>query len=242
VTLLFLGWILAGAAGATGTSAQPLASELNQARVRYGLAPLSSRADLDAIARRHSEAMAAKAGPEFHSTDLGSQVEGWARLGEVVGRTSWPDSNWARTMTDAFLASPSHRADLLNEDFTQMGVGAAISPNGGVLYVTAVFVQPATASAAPAPQIVAEPSAGRCCARVSPAPAPAPLLAPPVSRPLAVLPEAPSPSAVASGPTPGRASAGGSGDGSPIGRGLSPVIAVVLGLLLIAAVAPARPD
>jgi uncharacterized protein YkwD len=65
----------------------------------------------------------------------------------------------ARAIHDAFMNSPAHRSNILDTDFTEVGIGTATDENG-TLYVTEVFRQPlrrrvsAPVASAPAPASV----------------------------------------------------------------------------------------
>ena len=121
-------------------------SRANAERARYGLPYYAVAADLVSVARRHSVEMASRH-TIYHNSRLGSDVSGWRAVGENVGMGGDVDS-----IHDAFMRSSSHRSNILDHDFTQIGVGTA-HDNKGILYVTEVFRQPWTASApAPAPR------------------------------------------------------------------------------------------
>lgn len=84
-----------------------------------------------AKAQAHAEDMAA-AGSIWHS-NLASGIGGWSALAENVG--FGPSASAVHT---GFVNSSVHSANMLG-DFTDVGVGAAVSADG-TLYVCEVFV------------------------------------------------------------------------------------------------------
>jgi uncharacterized protein YkwD len=107
---------------------------VNQYRAAHGLAPLAQAGDAAAKAQQHSDDMAAQ-GRLFHSSSMSSGINsGWSSLGENVGV-----GGSASQVESMFEGSGPHRANLLNESFTQIGVG--VSRGGdGQLYFTQFFV------------------------------------------------------------------------------------------------------
>ena len=144
---------LAGSAAFAGAaSASPagdLATATNTARASAGLAPLSVNAQLSAVAQAWANKLAA-ANVLSHNPALQAQVSNWTVLGENVGM-----AGDVPTVQAAFMASPHHKANILDPRYTQMGVGSATSiyPSCGcpVLWVVVDFRRPATASAATTP-------------------------------------------------------------------------------------------
>jgi len=144
---------LAGSAAFAGAaSASPagdLATATNTARASAGLAPLAVNAQLSAVAQAWANKLAA-ANVLSHNPALQAQVSNWTVLGENVGM-----AGDVPTVQAAFMASPHHKANILDPRYTQMGVGSATSiyPSCGcpVLWVVVDFRRPATASAATAP-------------------------------------------------------------------------------------------
>ena len=108
---------------------------VNAARTEAGLETLSVDLGLIVTARAHSEDMASEA-RLFHSpkAELASIDVDWELIGENVGQGSD-----AYSIHDAFMASESHRANVLGE-FDSVGVGAARSEDG-TLYVTVIFMR-----------------------------------------------------------------------------------------------------
>ena len=108
---------------------------LNDERTSQGLPALSPRDDLVAVARSWAGTMAAEA-TLGHNPDLTTVVTDWNAVGENVGYG--PD---AFTVHLAFMGSAGHRANILDTDYTEVGVGAVVVD--GLVWVAEVFRQPA---------------------------------------------------------------------------------------------------
>ena len=103
LTILLLAGVVTAAHAATGAEAgseSDFVSRTNSDRAAAGLAPLRVASDLVDIARRHSADMAAS-DSIYHSTNLGSTITNWQKIGENVGRGSD-----VATVQNAFMASP----------------------------------------------------------------------------------------------------------------------------------------
>jgi uncharacterized protein YkwD len=122
----------APAGASPGADRSDFVAALNRSRAELrNAAPLRPAADLDAVAERHAAAMAAR-GSIFHNPELGRQVERWESVGENVG--VGPD---VATLHQAFLDSPAHRTNLLDDRYLEVGIG--IVERGGHLWVVEVF-------------------------------------------------------------------------------------------------------
>jgi hypothetical protein len=145
------------AAPASASPAGDLAAATNSARANSGLAPLALNAQLTAIAQAWANHLAA-ANVLSHNGALRSQVSNWTVLGENVGMAGDIPS-----VQGAFLASPEHRANILNAAYTQMGVASASStyPSCGctVIWVVVDFRRPTSVTAAVAPVASVKPAA-----------------------------------------------------------------------------------
>ena len=139
---LWLGRALAG---------QDLTAMTNADRVSRGLRSLSTAGDLQSLAQQRADEMA-RSGRLAHTTNLGSKVSGWQRLGENVGRgPKLPD------IQTAFMNSPSHRENILDPSFSQLGVGVTFDGKD-YLYVAVIFRQPAGAASTPPPAPLTPPT------------------------------------------------------------------------------------
>lgn len=107
----------------------------NQARVERGLdAALQVAPDLTAVARSHTARMADD-DHLHHNPALTADVSGWDIVGENVGR-----GPSVAALHRALMGSPSHRANILDERYTQIGIG--IDVRDGTVWVTQVFRTP----------------------------------------------------------------------------------------------------
>jgi hypothetical protein len=194
--LLIIAVIVVVALGGVASAGEDLTSLTNADRTGRGLRPLASVAELQSFAQRRAVEMA-KAGRLWHTPNLGSQISNWNRLGENVGR--------GPKLTDieqAFMASASHRENILYPTFTEVGVGV-ISDGGPYLYVAVIFREPAKAASGPAPAPAPAPAkrpapapvtaAAKPPAPVKPAPAPVPTPAPTIPPAPVAAPPPPAP-------------------------------------------------
>lgn len=111
---------------------------INRERAAHGEQPLRANADLDHAAQGHSESMAAQAYFEHTSPDgrtpLGRvQATGYIsgqqaayEVGENIAWGSGQDATPAAIVA-AWMASPPHRANILDGEFRDSGIG--ISPH-----------------------------------------------------------------------------------------------------------------
>lgn len=118
---------------AEADAAAYLVRRINAARADDGLAPLKLRAGLSSYARAHSRRMAG--GRELFHTPNFAVICCWSAIAENVtyNRT-------ARGAHRGLMASPGHRANILNPGMRAVGVGVVRS--GGVYWVTQVFRRP----------------------------------------------------------------------------------------------------
>ncbi|MEA2460274.1 MAG: hypothetical protein QOH90_451 [Actinomycetota bacterium] len=118
--------------------------ETNTSRQNHGRARLPLDQELSKVARLHSQQMA-KAGYAFHTK--GAQFESlitgnWTVVHENVGSAQVinadPTYDITRLQTE-FMASPTHRENILTAGSDYMGVG--VVRKNGYLYVTVLFVE-----------------------------------------------------------------------------------------------------
>jgi hypothetical protein len=125
--------VAASPAAALSSDESCFYNAINRERARVGRPRLELKSDLSSIARRHSRRMAAD-GTIYHNNNLGNEIPGnWYAAGENVGMG--PD---CATIHDAFMASPGHRANIIDRDYNQTGVGVAYDEDR-TLYITEVF-------------------------------------------------------------------------------------------------------
>ena len=128
-----------GAAAASGPELA-FVQELNAERASRGLAPLVVDASMTVAARDWSDDMA-DGGFLAHAPDITvGAPNGWRLVGENVGRGSSVGG-----LVDAFMNSPGHRANVLNNRFDRVGVGVATGDDGR-MYTTHRFADAPTST------------------------------------------------------------------------------------------------
>ena len=125
--------VSAGPAGATSVE-DVFTTKINQARAARGVPKLTSRSTLVSVARNWAATMASQS-KLYHNPRLTSAVSNWRYVGENVGYG--PD---ALTVHVAFMNSPGHRANILDRDYSEVGVGAVVV--GDRVWVAEVFRRP----------------------------------------------------------------------------------------------------
>jgi uncharacterized protein YkwD len=157
--------------GSTGETEAVIAQRLAEARASAGVSAIGRSSDLDAVARDWSRRQAAD-GQMKHNPNLRDQVQPARSWYENVGHLRGVPSS--RSYRDAgarlhemWMASDSHRANMLRSPLTDYGVGVASS--GDTIYATVVFRE--RSGEAPASS---EPSASASSRPPEPAPEPAP--------------------------------------------------------------------
>lgn len=109
--------------------------EINNQRALVGLDPLLVNDGLTEAARDWAVSMMDDQ-VLAHAGDITTGVPpGWTKAGENVGRGESVDG-----LMVAFMRSPGHRRNVLDAEFTHVGVGSFIDPSG-VLYTTHRFVE-----------------------------------------------------------------------------------------------------
>ncbi|MFJ9716231.1 CAP domain-containing protein [Streptomyces sp. NPDC101213] len=105
---------------------------VNEERSKAGCSPVSANSSLAGLAQRFSEDMAARG--YFDHTDPDGATP-WDRAGKA-GVSDLGGENIARGQADAaavmeaWMNSPGHRANILNCDFTTLGVGVHLGSGG----------------------------------------------------------------------------------------------------------------
>ena len=131
---LLTGAVTARPAGATNVE-DTFTDRLNQARSSRGAPQLTTRAHLVAVAREQAVRMANRS-TLYHNPNLTSDVSNWRWVGENVGYG--PDAD---TVHVAFMNSPAHKANILDRDYTEVGIGSVV--RNGRVWVAEVFRRPA---------------------------------------------------------------------------------------------------
>lgn len=130
-------------ARATGDHAAAFVERIAGERASRGLGHLTVAGDLVAVAERHAERMVERGKP-YHNPALGQEVTGWEVVGENVGR-----GVDVETLHNAFMASATHRDQVLFPGYTEIGVG--VVEHDGQLWVAQVFREPLAQTATPTP-------------------------------------------------------------------------------------------
>jgi hypothetical protein len=145
---------------------------LNATRSKGGLPPLAVDVELRSLARDWAQHQA-DAGTISHANPISAGVTAdWLKLGENVGM-----GGTVTAIMNAFIKSPGHYANIMDPEFTRVGVGVVWS--GNTLFTTHRFMKVAGAEAQPAPAPPAP------APEAAPVPAPAPEAAPPAPTPSA---------------------------------------------------------
>ncbi len=193
--LVSLGLVLAGAGslGAqipgsgpipTGTGERPVAfgndaevadearfvELINELRVSEGLPPLTVHPVLVPLARTWAEHLRTQ-GSLSHTADLSVGIDlTWTRLGENVGVGP---IDQVQALFDAFVASPSHYANLVKDDYRYVGIGVVHGNDGRIWTAHRFMALDETTPAPSRPGSVPSPTVP-----VAPSPATAPAATP----------------------------------------------------------------
>ena len=118
---------------------QTAQSLLNADRTSNGLPALVDYQAADTKAQAWAEHLAANPSipPVLAHSNLtdGYQAGTWCHLGENVGAGPSIES-----IEPAFMASPLHRANILNRDYDHVGTGVATNATTGYVFVVQEFV------------------------------------------------------------------------------------------------------
>ena len=126
--------VLPGVARATPSEEACFLASINAVRSAAGVGPVGLSLPLAAVARTHSQQMAASA-TISHNADLPNEApSGWLALGENVGAGASCDA-----IARSIYADAPHRANLIDPRFDSVGVGVADGARA-MLYVTEDFM------------------------------------------------------------------------------------------------------
>jgi uncharacterized protein YkwD len=113
---------------------------LNAQRERHGLRPLTLNKRLSRAARLHAQDMVRRDYFSHDSLGGGSFVDRIRRTGYLRGAGSWTvgenlawgtgGSSAPRAITEMWMNSPGHRANILSASFREVGIGLAIGAPG----------------------------------------------------------------------------------------------------------------
>jgi uncharacterized protein YkwD len=147
---------MAGDVAAHPNGEQQLHELVNQARTDAGLQPLAPASDLQDNARRHAMAMAT-ADRRWHQSDW-SRVCCWIGIAENLFEARGIDTRSASALQEVMkrahrrlMESSTHRANILNRDAHDIGIGVAVNHAAGTVWVVQVFRQRTDGPLQPAP-------------------------------------------------------------------------------------------
>ena len=121
-----------GASGSVSSLERQVVDLVNQQRAAYGLGSLTLSATLSNGARLKSQDMQKNRYFDHNSPTYGSPFDMMRSLGITYGSAGENIAmgySTAASVVNAWMNSPSHRANILNAKFTQIGVGYV--SNGG---------------------------------------------------------------------------------------------------------------
>lgn len=125
----------------SGTVAQVIAL-VNDERAKSGLNSLTANAKLTAAAAAHADDMAVHSFFSHTGSDGASSADRATRAGynwSAVGENIASGATSPAQVMDLWMNSSGHRANILNSNFTEIGV--AVDTHGGLLWVQ-VFGRP----------------------------------------------------------------------------------------------------
>ncbi|RVW01875.1 CAP domain-containing protein [Rhodococcus xishaensis] len=136
--LLFSGSAGGGStATVDATVVQQIVSATNAERRIRGLRPLAYDSVLTGVAQRWSNTMATTGNFRHNPSYTREMRPGWTRAAENIINGRPPESG--TDLVRRWMNSPGHRANILNPDFTHLGVGYAISGRDGRHFATQNF-------------------------------------------------------------------------------------------------------
>ena len=132
---LCAGLTVSAAPASAASPAAGFLADINAARTAHHLHPLKTTNDLTAVARSWAATMA-KQRALSHNPKLGTAIHHWRGLAENVG-----EGQSVPQIHAAFMRSAPHRANILDKDYTQIGIGVVVV--AGQVYVVEDFRRPA---------------------------------------------------------------------------------------------------
>lgn len=135
----------AGSSGQTGTIStadeQQALSLLNRDRAAHGLPALKANSQLTALARNYAQDMIRRGFFSHNNPEGQSPFDRMRQAGisyKYAGENLAVNSSVAGAEA-AFMNSPGHRANILNANYTEVGIGVVRSSSGS-LYVVQEFI------------------------------------------------------------------------------------------------------
>ncbi|MCS5696829.1 CAP domain-containing protein [Desulfofundulus thermocisternus] len=127
----------AGSVSGLTVDEQQMIQLINQERARYGLAPLKVNMELVKVARLKARDMVEKGYFSHNSPTYGSPFEMMSQFG-ITYRYAGENLAGAPTVEMAhnnLMNSPGHRANILNANYKEIGIGVVSSPLYGKIFV-----------------------------------------------------------------------------------------------------------
>jgi uncharacterized protein YkwD len=108
-----------------------LLDALNGARLAEGLAALERHPDLDGVALFRARDLAEHGYFDHYAADgssafseMGARGIAYRLAGENLARNNYPEGRTVSAAFEGLMASPGHRANIVEPRFTRVGVGA----------------------------------------------------------------------------------------------------------------------
>ncbi|KAG1647447.1 hypothetical protein GQR58_030577 [Nymphon striatum] len=158
-------------------------ASINQQRAAGGLAPLAVNQSMTNAAAGWAQQMANGSFLAHAGDIITGTPGGWNKVGENVGR-----GQTVASLTSAFMASPTHRANIMDPMYTHIGVAVFAHPTDGRIYTTHRFASLPGAAPAAAPAAPAATPVPATPVPATPVPAP-PVPAAPTAAPVVPTPE-----------------------------------------------------
>lgn len=117
---------------------------VNKERAAAGLSALTEKAELDKVATLKSEDMAKLGYFDHTSPTYGTPFQMLKQFGinySAAGENIAYGQSSPEEVMKGWMNSPGHRANILNSNYTQIGVGIAKKPNGQLVW-TQTFLRP----------------------------------------------------------------------------------------------------
>lgn len=119
----------------------------NHERTSRGIPALAEDDKLDSIARAHTAQMAAR-DTIYHNNRLPQDLANAGLKMKFAGENVGMGPS-CLAIHEAFMDSPGHRANILDRDYSRLGLGA--QKKDDTVFVTEVFFSPATMKPTPPP-------------------------------------------------------------------------------------------
>lgn len=183
IIILLFSTLVPAAASASPATESDFVSRVNATRAQAGLPPLAVDGQLTSLSRGWAEQMRSGvcgAGNFIcHANPISAGVtHNWAKLGENVG--TGPNTS---LVMDAFIASPGHYANIVDPQFTHIGVGVVWE--GDRLFTVHRFMR---LQDAPPPTTTTPPTTAAPTTTVPPTTAPPTTAAPTTAAPRVTAP------------------------------------------------------